>query len=341
MTPLLLTYLCDPITKKDLRLTEAIWKDGRIEAGYLESPDGVKYPISRGIPRFANRSRQESVESFGDEWNHFNFTDFQLNWLTHTVANTFGSKDVFRDKIVVDAGGGSGAQSLWILESGAKHVVMLELSHSVDDVVVRNIDSKRFPNFDVIQCSIDAPPIKDNSIAGMVYCHNVIQHTPSVENTARALFRIVAPGGEFVFNCYGRNDQGFFRWVRFHCIYTPLRYLLSKLSFGSLLNYARIAAVLRLVPIVGYVMEKTHLCVQGDVPILPAETLSQRLKRRYKTTMLNTFDSYGSHSYQHHKSDDEIRNLIASLQSDPQKILNTEKYFSRPAPIGCALRIQK
>jgi hypothetical protein len=40
-------------------------------------------------------------------------------------------------------------------------------------------------------------------IDGFVYCHNVIQHTPSVEKTAHALYALTAPGCEFVFNCYG------------------------------------------------------------------------------------------------------------------------------------------
>ena len=83
---------------------------------------------------------------------------------------------------------------------------MMDLSHSVDDVVHRNLAGLK--NVDVIQCSIDAPLLRDQCIDGMVYCHNVIQHTPSVEKTAHALFALTAPGGEFVFNCYPLNDQG-------------------------------------------------------------------------------------------------------------------------------------
>ena len=125
-----------------------------------------------------------SVDSYGDEWNFFNFTDFKINWLKHTVANTFGSTDAFKGKLIVDAGAGSSAQTKWFAEYGARHVIMMDLSHSVDDVVQRNLVGLN--NIDVIQCSIDAPPQRDNCIDGIVYCHNVIQHTPSVEkNFAR------------------------------------------------------------------------------------------------------------------------------------------------------------
>lgn len=338
MTPLLLKYICEPDSKAPLVLVGAVMdEDGNIQSGDLVAPSGRRYPIINGIPRFVETVATESVTSFGDEWNHFNFTDFKINWLQHTVANTFGSADAFKDKLIVDAGGGSGAQTKWFSEYGAKHVIMLDLSHSVDDVVRRNLAGLK--NVDVIQCSIDAPPLLDQSIGGMVYCHNVIQHTPSVEKTAHALYRLVAPGGEFVFNCYGLNDQCVLRWVRWHLIYLPLRAVLSRMPFRVILFYARFISLLRMIPVFGEVLEKLLLCGQGDVPKIHGESPWVRIRRRYKAACLNTFDAYGSHQYQHHKTDAEIRTLVATLQPDAQKVLNAEKYFARPPKIGCALRV--
>src|SRR5258705_7057416 len=206
MTPGLLDYLCDPIDKSALDLCDAqIGGDGRIVSGQLVSRSGRSYPIRNGIPRFANIDEQAHVTSFGDEWNYFNFDDFRVNWTQHSVKNTFGSLAEFRSKVVVDAGAGSGIQSRWICEAGAKHVISLELSHSVDDVVARNLAG--ISNVDVVQCSIDQPPLRDGSIDGIVLCHNVIQHTRSVERTALALWRLVGSSGEFAFNCYPKNDQ--------------------------------------------------------------------------------------------------------------------------------------
>lgn len=338
MTPLMLQYICEPVTKAPLHLIEPIHDQyGNIQSGYLVAPTGKRYPIVNGIPRFIDFIPHETVKSFGDQWNFFNFIDFKVNWLAHTVANTFGSTDVFQGKIIIDAGGGSGAQTKWFAEYGARHVLMLDLSHSVDDVVQRNLVG--LTNVDVIQCSIDSPPIKNECIDGIVFCHNVIQHTPSVEKTAHALYALTAQGGEFVFNCYGMNDQGIFRWIRWHIIYQPLRKFLSTRPFWLILAYARTMAMLRLVPLLGVVLEKLLLVVQGDVPPIPGQSIVSRLKRRFKLAELNTFDAYGSHQYQHHKRDDEIRALIESLQPKPTKILNAEKYFLRPTPIGCALRI--
>jgi len=338
LTPLLLNYLCEPITKAPLKLLKSVKDEkGNIISGQLVSPSGQRYPIINGIPRFVNIVPTCTVKSFGDEWNHFNFTEFKVNWLSHTVKNTFGSTAAFEGKLIVDAGGGSGAQTKWFAEYGARHVIMMDLSHSVDDVVKRNLSG--LENIDVIQCSIDAPPLRDQSIDGIVYCHNVIQHTPSVEKTAHALYDLTAPGGEFVFNCYGRNDSDVIRWVRFHVIYKPLRALLSRMPFLVILLYAKAMALLRLLPLLGWLLEELFVCVKGDIPKIAGESLWENIKRRLKTTTLNTFDFYGSHKFQHHKSEAEIRALVRSLQPDELLILNLNKYFVRPKLIGCALRV--
>jgi SAM-dependent methyltransferase len=338
MTPFLLDYIVDPETQAPLTLIDSVTdRDGNILSGELAAENGRRYPIINGIPRFIDAVSTNTVESFGDEWNFFNFTDFKVNWLEHTVQNTFGSTDAFKGKLIVDAGGGSGAQTKWFAEYGASHVILMDLSHSVEEVVQQNLVGLQ--NVDVIQCSIDNPPLQKQSIDGIVYCHNVIQHTPSVERTAQALFELLADGGEFVFNCYPLNDQGLLRWIRFHLVYSPLRFVLSKLPFRVILAYATLMAICRLIPGMGWLFEKSGLCVQGDVPHICAETVFQRLKRRFKATRLNTYDNFGAHSYQHVKSDDEIRALVNDLQPDQAKVLNTEQYFSRPQPIGCGLRL--
>jgi uncharacterized protein YbaR (Trm112 family) len=91
MTPELLNYLCEPVTKSRLGLVQGVADAaGNIMSGELVAVNGNRYPIINGIPRFIDLVPTKTVESFGDEWNFFNFTDFKRNWLNHTVANTFG-----------------------------------------------------------------------------------------------------------------------------------------------------------------------------------------------------------------------------------------------------------
>jgi len=335
MKPRLLDYLCDPIDKSNIRLVDPVYdKMGNILHGSLVSGSGNRYPIREGVPRFVDQTAlSETVESFGNEWNYFNFDQFKLNWLNHTVKNTFGSIDVFKDRVVVDCGAGSGMQSLWMSQAGAEYVISLELSHSVDGIMKKNLSGA--DNVDVVQCSIDQPPLKEACINGIVICHNVIQHTPSVEKTAHALWKIIGESGEFVFNCYPKNDSGLVRKARL-AIYYVMRNVLSRQSFNVILRYAKFLSLLRLVPILGWLLEKSFLMVRGDVPAGP-----NWLKRAYKLGVLNTYDCYGAHTYQHLKTDDEIRNLVRALQPDKAKVLNEDKYFLRPQPIGIALRLFK
>ena len=91
MTPYLLELICEPVTKAPLTLVDATYDSlGNVITGILKTAEGKTYPIVDGIPRFVNFVSSRTVESFGDEWNHFNFVDFKVNWLSHTVTNTFG-----------------------------------------------------------------------------------------------------------------------------------------------------------------------------------------------------------------------------------------------------------
>ncbi len=343
MNPNLVEILCDPQTGDALSLVDAsIDARGQVVSGTLLSAGGQRFPITNGIPRFVSQTLAlDEVASFGDQWNHFNFIDFSEHWKQHMVRHTFGSLDVFRDQVVVDAGGGSGAQTRWILEAGARRVLLLDLSHSVDDVVQRNLAEFDPSRYDVIQCSIDQPPLRAGSIPGLVICHNVIQHTPSVERTAKALWTLVGAGGEFVFNCYPTNDSDPVRWVRFHLIYKPLRAVLKRQSFRTRLHYAELMGRLRLVPVLGTFLEKAGFCVTGDVPVPDGTAPAAYRERVRAATALNTFDGFGAHEYQHHKSEREIRELVTSLQPDAAKVHNIERYFERPPPIGIALRLRR
>jgi uncharacterized protein YbaR (Trm112 family) len=330
----LLDFICCPLDQSELQLIDPIYdSDGDIFSGLLVSKGGNKYPIRNGIPRFVDDDpKVKSVISFGDEWNYFNFDDFESNWLTHTIKNTFGTVNFFNGKLVVDCGAGSGMQTKWIHKAGAEYVIALEMSHAVDDVISRNL--KGLKNIDIVQCSIENPPFKKNSINGVVICHNVIQHTSSVENTAHALWDIVG-NGEFVFNCYPKNDKGILRKIRLIHYYF-MRYCLSKLTFKYLLLYSKIFSVLRFIPLLGLFLEKSLFMVRGDVPKGP-----NWYYRAFKAGVLNTFDAYGSHKYQHLKSNSEITELLQSLVPKPIEIKNFDKYFSRPQPIGIALRLLK
>lgn len=120
-----LSVLCDPIGHQPLKVNG----DALIGSS--------TYAIRNGIQRFGGNTR--AVESLGEEWNEFNYDDFRTNWLEHCITPTFGGLSVFKDKVIVDAGAGSGMHSRWMVEAGARKVYALELCHSVDGVMQKNL----------------------------------------------------------------------------------------------------------------------------------------------------------------------------------------------------------
>lgn len=330
----LLAYLCDPVDLTALEPSPGTRiVDDRIEDGDLVSETGKQYPIVNGIPRIiVDQAIKPSVVSFGDEWNYFNYDRFKANWLKHIAYGAFGSPDYFKKKLVVDCAAGSGMHAKWMSEYGASHVIALELSDCVDGVTRENL--RGVDNVDVIQCSIDAPPIKPNSINGLVICNAAIQHTPSVENTAKALWRMIGSEGELSFSCYARYPDDAVWMARYWLVYMPLRAILSRCSFETILAYAKLMARLRTVPGLGVFLEKANFLVRGDVP--SGDYYQERL---YETTVLNTFDWYGSHKYQHHLSAKELAAICDAMSPEPRQILNLEAYRRRPLPPGLPIRL--
>jgi hypothetical protein len=221
----------------------------------------------------------------------------------------------------------------WMSEYGASHVIALELSHSVDRVMQENL--RGIDNVDIVQCSIDAPPIKAHSINGLVICNAAIQHTPSVKRTAEALWRMVGPGGELSFSCYLKYPNDPVWMARWLLVATPLRAILSRCSFNTILGYAKLMARLRMIPVIGPLLEKAQFVIRGDVP--PGEHYQERLLSQ---SVLNTFDWYGSHQYQHHLSAAQLATICDELTPKPAEILNLEAYYKRPLPPGLPLRLK-
>jgi SAM-dependent methyltransferase len=342
MSPDLLPLLACPHSHAPLKLVNAKTdKAGNIVSGVLVSTMDRKrrYPIVRGIPRFVPQSGDATaatVDSFGDQWNHFNYDRFEHTWKTVNIGNTFGSTAVFKGKTVVDAGAGSGMMSRWMIEAGARRVIALELSHTVDGIMKAN--HKGLAGIDVIQCSIDAIPLRDGAIKDLVLCTNVIQHTPSVQRTARELWRITGKGGEFAFNVYNRNDSTPLHRLR-NRLYRGVRAVVSRWPFRARMAHAQAVGALAMVPGLGRLLEKLDLMRQGEVT--PGGGWWTQFRRRHHAAVLNTFDYFGAHAYQHHLSFDEVRALATALQPDRKKHVNAEAYFSMPHKTGTMLRLRK
>lgn len=92
---------------------------------------------------------------------------------------------------------------------------------------------------------------------------------------------------------------------------------------------------MRMIPILGRLLEKAQLVIRGNVPA--GERYQERLLTQ---SILNTFDWYGAHRYQHYLSAAQLAKICNELNPKPSQILNLDAYYKRPLPPGLPLRLK-
>jgi len=328
-----LDYLGCPVTGGPLNLVDPhLAEDGEIVAGTLVSEEGRRYPIVDGVPRFTEAAglqtqSAESVESFGFEWNTLNFDMFQANWLEHIVTRNFGSTDFFKGKVILDCGAGSGMHSRWMIEAGAARVISLELSATVDGIMRQNLAPHGDRNA-IVQCDIARPPVR-KGMFDLVYCLNVIQHTQDPTTTTRRLYSLLGPGQELYVNYY-RMPEEWWKQLRLQAAEGFRRHFTARLPKPVLLNLIRLAALATYVPLLDRLALQVLIC--GEVPTGP-----RFRSRRYRQTVLNTYDWFGSHDYQYHYRCYQLLGLFTAAGIGFDQIPNLEEVIRKALP-GMAFR---
>ena len=281
----LLDVLAEPVTGADLILEAEEHDGGNITRGSLISTtSGKRYPIVRGIPRFADVNNYTA--SFGEQWNAFRET--QLDSVTQQPAslNRFrgetGWRDEdLRDKWVLDAGCGAGRFAEVAARSGARFVG-LDYSSAIDAAAQT---LQRFPNAHLVQGSVLEPPFKQSAF-DFAYCIGVVQHTPDPERAVEQVVRCTKHGGHFAMTIYARRP-----WTKLHAKYLvrPLaksmsRPLLRKLVEASMPVVFPVTDRLFRLPVLGRVARFT-------IPVanyVDRDDLTR--EQRYEESVLDTID---------------------------------------------------
>jgi len=166
----------------------------------LVAANGTSYPIVHGVPRFV--SADNYAAAFGLEWKVHSRTQLDSHTGT-TISKTRLERclgrplESLRGLRVLEAGCGAGRFTELLVNAGA-FVHSLDLSVAVE-ANHENIGDR--DNYLVAQADLRKPPFPPESF-DLVLCLGVLQHTPSPEESIRALWRMVAPGGELVIDHY-------------------------------------------------------------------------------------------------------------------------------------------
>jgi SAM-dependent methyltransferase len=195
------------------------------------------FPITAGIPRFANLEHVESdkratATGFGWQWQHFTQEDEQyagqfLGWIAPVTP------EFFRDKVVLEAGCGKGRHTQLAARWGARDVVGIDLSAAVETAFAA---TRSLPNAHIIQADIYHLPLARKF--DYAFSVGVLHHLPDPHAGFRSLASKVKPGGHVSAWIYGaENNEWIVRWVN------PVREkITSRIDQRALLQLSKIPA---------------------------------------------------------------------------------------------------
>lgn len=211
-----LKYLIDPATGEDLGIEIHTEKDDDIIEGSLVSEHN-RYPIIRGIPRFAGYKDNTSyTKSFDYQWNKWSKIQFDSQNVGKPMQGHTGkmweritgitSSELNKD-IFVDFGCGPGRFIETIINKNGI-AIGIDLSDAVE-AAAENFAN----NPDVLICQADIlhSPIRPESV-DVVFSIGVLHHTNNAKEGFGKIIEAVKPGGRIavsVYSCGGYYDNFF------------------------------------------------------------------------------------------------------------------------------------
>jgi len=234
----LLSYLVCPSCEEPFDLSVAKSEDGEIIEGELRCTScSTSFPITAGIPRFANLDHVESdkratAAGFGWQWQHFTQEDERyaeqfLGWIAPVTS------EFFRDKIVLEGGCGKGRHTQLAARWGAHDVIGIDLSVAVETAFAA---TRSLPNAHIIQADIYRLPLARKF--DYAFSVGVLHHLPDPRGGFLALASKVKRGGHISAWIYGaENNEWITRFVN------PVREkITSRIDQRALLQLSKVPA---------------------------------------------------------------------------------------------------
>lgn len=216
--------IIDPVTKESLLENHL---------GLINKKDEVIYKLSEGAYRLVSSDNYTS--NFGLEWNAFQKTQidkFSGNSVSEDrfFAQTRWEKDALEEQTILEVGSGAGRFSQIILDHTKATLYSVDFSTAVEANYRNNGPHERLKLF---QASIYDLPFKKESF-DKVICLGVLQHTPDVKASVKALVEMVKPGGELVIDFYPIKNI----LTKVHSKYI-LRPFLKRMKHERLMSWIR------------------------------------------------------------------------------------------------------
>lgn len=215
--------LINPKNKEPLELVGAKYCDA----------SGNSFPLVGGVLRISDQKNY--TDSFGLQWNKFCKTQLDREEDLHTIsrlrflAETRWNFEELSGRNVLEVGSGAGRFSKVVLEHTSATLYSIDYSDAVT-ANFRNNGSIAPHRFYLFQASIYEMPFPDSSF-DKVFCLGVLQHTPDVDASVKALISKAKSGGEIVVDFYPIRGW----WTKVHAKYF-LRPIIKRFSHARLMG---------------------------------------------------------------------------------------------------------
>jgi arsenite methyltransferase len=178
---------------------------------------GQSFVMRRGLLRstqLATESQQQTADSFGFKWKRRSSYDnpLMLETIRTWLIERYGSPDLMtwlfapgEDKILLDAGCGSGLTALELLGSRLNSVryIGADISEATD------VAAKRFSERGVrgqfLQSDLAKLPFAEASVDAIL-SEGVLHHTDSTRNALASLVKLLKPDGRIMFYVYRKKS---------------------------------------------------------------------------------------------------------------------------------------
>ena len=204
--------------------------------GILKAESGEWFPIVDGVPSFLSgtlrpdlrdfcsrhhlplpvdtpsslefRDQSKTTKTFSDKWRRFKnygiepqHKEFLFGWYCRKlgVPDRDALAAFYRDRRrVLEVGPGSGFNTRFIAEHCNGEVFAVDVSDAAYTTYENTFDLE---NCNVVQADLMEAPFADE-LFDFVIADGVLHHTPDTRAAVEALYRKVAPGGQFFFYVY-------------------------------------------------------------------------------------------------------------------------------------------
>lgn len=185
----------------------------------LKENEKIVFPLKKGAYRVV--ADDNYTRNFGFQWNKFALTQIDKTANLTISKNRFFAetgwdKEDLAGQNILEVGSGAGRFTQIVLDFTNADIYSVDYSIAVEANHNNNGPNKRLKLF---QASIYEMPFAPAQF-DKVFCFGVLQHTPDVEKSVKALIEMAGPGCEVIVDFYPKKGW----WTKLHAKYLLRRF---------------------------------------------------------------------------------------------------------------------